>query len=235
MDKFVQLPIVLPPFGDTEIEKYVERLLSTENKDSDGDLNENNSVERIGINEFRTEVTAALDNDSESRTMILKAVREFSTNPRDIKRFINLTKFYRVLREVTIQIHPSRPVPNLDQIGRWTILSLRWPSLVRWLYWSPGGNIIYEMIDKNDTEDKRDMNPTRIRLRRLENMALQSENNQERWEKYVESLTHMKYKSAGNMNSLFDENLRYFFTLEYKKFKECPQDRISNGAGRGIY
>jgi hypothetical protein len=61
----------------------------------------------------------------------LKAAPEFSINPREVKRFMNVFRFqYFILlarRSKRLSVTP------LDQFTRWLVLLLKWPDLIRWL------------------------------------------------------------------------------------------------------
>ena len=70
------------------------------------------------------------DQEQPIRELIIKSTQQYSNNPRDVKRFVNLFRFYYFLRAAREARNES--VPSLDQMCRWIILSLRWPEVVRW-------------------------------------------------------------------------------------------------------
>jgi len=71
------------------------------------------------------------DRDDGIRNLILTGGRQFSNNPREMKRFVNVFRFFYFLRAA--REARKEPVPSLQQMSRWIVLSLRWPELVRWL------------------------------------------------------------------------------------------------------
>ena len=76
----------------------------------------------------------ALSDSDEVHEQFRQFIQDFSNNPRDIKRFYNVLRFYRFLRETMQEYDPSSErQPSLNQLRRWIILSLNWPGFVRWL------------------------------------------------------------------------------------------------------
>jgi KAP family P-loop domain len=188
MDKFVQLPIMLPPFGETAIKKYV------------------NSIVAPTHTEIMKE-TAGSDNNflakySYTPEELSNAAYEFSNNPRDIKRFVNSLRFYPFLLQRFEQDCCNQDLPDKDQIKRWTMLSLRWPSVVRWLYWNPGGTLLYELNSTKETD------PVRARLKLLEREAHDS-NELLEWQNAIKKLMCIDNSTNPNMSSIADENLNY--------------------------
>jgi hypothetical protein len=64
-----------------------------------------------------------------------------AANPREIKRLLNMVRFYLFLRaerlseaKMTGDVDAAG-VPELDHYRRWILLSLRWPDMMRWLQW----------------------------------------------------------------------------------------------------
>ena len=69
--------------------------------------------------------------EDQIRNLIVTGGRKFSNNPRDVKRFVDVFRFFcfrRVAREAR-----KEPAPSLDQRSRWIVLPRRWPEVVRWL------------------------------------------------------------------------------------------------------
>ena len=56
-----------------------------------------------------------------------------SDNPRTIKRAVNLYRFHRFTAFARQASTLPLDVANPEQIGRWVVVIIRWPLLVRWL------------------------------------------------------------------------------------------------------
>lgn len=175
MDKFVQLPIVLPPPTSEDLERYKASLFV---RGSDGDLGDQYKIliQQLGstdinsenfestfdswsiaanlsdaavavarvrareesvIKTIREKSKQTLDKDAEFKKLVDSGQRHFSGNPRELKRFVNLLRFWYSLRFGLIE--QGREVPGLDTLVRWTVFSLRWPQVVRWLRRGSGG------------------------------------------------------------------------------------------------
>jgi len=177
MDKFIQLPIAIPPAIEENLKKYAASLLSEYNtrdttiskpptKDSDepldsdtviGDNKSENKdqgkaddVSRQKIAEVSQKMDEISDKDKVSSEQISKAISYFSNNPREIKRFVNALRFQRFL----MTNMTNKGSPSLDQVRRWIILSLKWPQVVRWLYWSANGRNDSGKNNKDNTRER---------------------------------------------------------------------------------
>jgi hypothetical protein len=220
MDKFVQLPIMLPPFGEAAIKKYVKSVLGMTKVKDDTNTDKVRDKQQLVISSNNI-----FEKCSYTKDWIVDAAYDFSNNPRDIKRFVNSLRFYRFLLGQFQKNHCNQPLPDMDKIKRWTFLSLRWPTLVRWLYWSPGGTLLYELKSTGETD------PLRARLKLLEKITCESSQLRD-WETEIKKLMHIRDDSNENVSSLIDENLKLFFESE----NELPEnERLSSSAGRGIY
>ena len=60
-----------------------------------------------------------------------EAAQYFRYNPRELKRFVNAFRFEFFLWSA--RRAQELDAPTLQQLVRWTVLSMRWPELVRWL------------------------------------------------------------------------------------------------------
>lgn len=166
MDKFVQLPFIVPPPTPSDRSKYAESLL-TQSRSSSIDMRVRTQAARAietkmpskspdeiarevadksnlspkqqeelkeevqVIEQMDQNIKSFSDDEERIKTLILDATKTFSINPRDVKRFVNVFRFYyflRAAREVR-----SEAVPSLPQLTRWMTLSLKWPGIVRWL------------------------------------------------------------------------------------------------------
>jgi hypothetical protein len=91
-------------------------------------------------------------------------------------------------------------------------LSMKWPQVVRWLYWNP-----------NDTDVK-------LGLEKLEKSA-EAANGFADWKKIIRSMLQLDEKDTA-VTWADDEGLMNFFKLEVTTYKEAP---LSAGAGKGLY
>lgn len=168
MDKFVQLPFIMPPPSSQELANYVDSLLSENGSQTDpgsdaldraaslveqqtgSSITPDQVVQQVAnqrslatgekealkkdvkiIQEMNHNIRLFTDREEGMRTLISKCAREYFNNPRDIKRYVNLFRFYyflRAAREVK-----GEPVVSIDQLSRWLVFSLRWPEVDRWL------------------------------------------------------------------------------------------------------
>jgi hypothetical protein len=275
MDKFVQLPIIIPPVSDmtnylgslysvnihqeegtegykqpsTQLSKkrivlssLLKRLFKTttdresardevvstnrptaksSDKEEDKLLGLEGDQQRF-VRDMTDRIRRSTDKDREFLEQIEKATSDFSNNPRDIKRFVNVLRFQRFVWYGIKELRPGKEPCSFDQLRRWIILSMKWPALVRWLYWSQEG--------LNDEEDAgRRRNTTQERLEILENLGASS-TDQNDWQKNVERALNAKSDSVVWVG---DDELRRFFKHE-GELKE-KSERLSAAAGKGIY
>jgi hypothetical protein len=274
MDKFVQLPVLIPPAKKTFVDNYVEKLLLVENtKPIDLVQTENPSdstkvakpidpqyqtvsydVSKISptvlfyVKKFfllkhnfrRTRITKiettktmdtkstakdietgesndtpnnGSDGDKEFRHGIMKAIPEFSENPRDIKRFINLLRFHRYLNESMGNIAKQDSSieyreASSQQLRDWIVLYLKWPEVIRWLYWNA------------------DANATRERLECLEEIVKTNSRDLTQCAKVAEMKLNLSSKDSPWIS---DTKLWEFLS------KRKEHMRISNAMGRTVY
>jgi hypothetical protein len=168
MDKFVQLPFVIPLPGDVELTRYVESLLSQGPQPGSLDMDARDLAARVVergqddpskservveevaskkpltgrqrgalkkeveiLQDMSRDIKNFSDRQDQIRNLIVTVGRQFSNNPRDVKRFVNVFRFFYFLRAA--REARKEPVPSLEQMSRWIVLSLRWPEVVRWL------------------------------------------------------------------------------------------------------
>jgi hypothetical protein len=114
------------------------------------------------LDEINKKINAISDMDEVFLEKVKKNASKFSNNPREIKRYMNLLRFQRFLLDTLVkEEHGIR----FDQPSRWILLSLKWPQVIRWLYWSS---------NQGDLEEK---------LKKLEEYASESQRNAEIWKK----------------------------------------------------
>lgn len=169
MDKFVQLPFIVPPPTRAELKKYADSLLSEDSGEpAEIDIETRNKVtqviENAGVNvntpqqvvqevakekslssqqqqvlkeevvviqHMDRNIRAFSDEEKKIRDLLTVSAADFSANPRDIKRFVNVFRFYYFLRAA--RDARKDPVPSLTQLSRWILFSLKWPEAVRYL------------------------------------------------------------------------------------------------------
>jgi len=276
MDKFVQLPVIIPPSLPNAMNNYVKSLLigdksekanlEKEKEDKTNDRKhrrpsiispwftkilrrkkkwievqidtekEKNSViqqnkldnyeesEKSVIKKTGSMINRFSDKDEEVRRQIIKAAILFTNNPREIKRFVNVLRYERFLREGILATNIREP-PELDQLTRWIYLLLKWPSLVRWLYWSP---------DEIGNGGQQQRNTTCERLKLLEDLDQICQTSKKDWLVELKAILQLKNdKEADKIHWITDENLRAFFKAEGNIADQ--QKRLSASAGRGVY
>jgi hypothetical protein len=167
MDKFVQLPFVMPRLQSDQREDYLRGLFSTlPSGDPQAVLAEAARLEgqvdglAMSVDELAEAVgdlaprlaavapdraralaekvvtagaRAFSDEDPEVVDALADQMRYLSDNPRTIKRAVNLYRFNRFTafaRQVSTQ---PLDIATPAQIGRWTVVIVRWPQFVRWL------------------------------------------------------------------------------------------------------
>ena len=144
------------------------------------------------------------------KTLLSTSAADFSTNPRDIKRFVNVFRFYYFLRAA--REARRDPVPSLSQLSRWILFSLKWPEAVRYLCRTqlPSDVVRHPQFEA------------------LEKVAKESRNHEE-WRKRAAEALEMKPEE----NSWFctPEIMRFF-----RSESERPeQDRLSASYGMGLW
>ncbi|TCK36875.1 KAP-like P-loop domain-containing protein [Paraburkholderia sp. BL8N3] len=134
MDKFVQLPFVIPPLDALRYKAFMMQLLgNTESKTPGADGAAGSSAEP-GIEDFNQEAArlGALRSDTpEFVNLTVEAASIFGGNPRELKRFINLLRFNYFLW--FSRDRRGLAVPPKRALGLWTALSVKWPEHARWL------------------------------------------------------------------------------------------------------
>ncbi len=153
--------------------------------------------------------------------MLNEAAKEYSNNPRDIKRLLNVVRFQYFISR--FRIANDMGIPDPDIMGRWVALSLRWPAFVRWLQWSPPR---VEVEVKKGVESQLELLSEIVqnRLKTLENLSREDIPFEE-WRGKVHQKLHL---SEGDVQWDTDPILRAFLGDEKAK-------PLSDGAGLGFY
>lgn len=146
MDKFVQLPFVVPSIGKDKVEHYMDTLVAAETDSVEisveafeapipVDKDEAPTSTAAQNEERRLAIKTRIDQQSRDadglREALNKARIHFSNNPRALKRLANVFRFYMNLRAARQEM--DEDVPTIAQIQNWIILMLRWPDFYRWL------------------------------------------------------------------------------------------------------
>lgn len=273
MDKFVQLPFLIPPAVDAGLRQYTSSLLSThkpagvgltlESTDLAADdfmqpvttrVEADNEMKRLrdlgidrtfGVERVRARLDAQVakavrakvdegikkftDENEEIRVVVAKATAYFRGNPRELKRFVNAFRFNYFLWWA----HRAQGFrgPTLDQLLRWSVLSMKWPEVVRWLRRS-GGNEWRAAAGGGPNGDsaggaQADALPTRLRL--LEEISGAAAD-LPGWQTAAGVGLRLKPDSTSWLN---DDDLLQFL---HEEFNHYPAgERLSDGAGKGLW
>jgi len=246
MDKFVQLPFIMPPPTPSEMANYAESLLVT--KEMKGKLTlqarqkvatsveedqTGKSIEAIveevnqalqldpaqkseltndaaTIAKMNKDIKEFTDNDNGIGQIIKNGIKNFSRNPREAKRFVNSFRFYYFLRSALLARRAQ--APSVEQLSRWIVLSLRWPTIVRWL---------------RTTEP----NPERSKTNGLAELSKLVEKSKDgaTWAEGAANLIGLDKKDRAWVS---DEQLFDFFKNEH----ELPEtEQLSSSIGRGLW
>lgn len=164
------------------------------------------------------------DQNEEIRQQILRAVHEFSSsNPREVKRFLNVFRFYYFLRAARISRHLS--VPSLEQLTDWIILSLKWPQVTRWLHSSPACERGKLLTNITVLESQ-----IHLRLKLLEDIGEKCYNDSKKeWTTKLESVDGLKPYSNMLIN---DKGLENFFRHQGSMEQLY---RLSSAVGTGFF
>jgi hypothetical protein len=68
------------------------------------------------------------DDDPKVRELLRRHAVDLSRNPREIKRFVNVFRFYSLI-QIRRELR-GLPAPRYDQIGKLAVLAVRWPQLL---------------------------------------------------------------------------------------------------------
>lgn len=247
MDKFVQLPFTLPPSETNEFTAYVDWLvgagssapaIATVGSEATPKSRMRPAVDDTmesadrGILDARSHDTSikraselkTIATFSESRNVgaIIRRIAQFSVgNPREMKRMVNLARFYLTLRAVRSAKEPAWRPPDADQYARWIALTLRWPDMLRWLQWG---------TDEARWSSEELGLPLMVRrLRALEAHAERAETPTV-WRERLK--TGLSLPSDSESNWSRDAKLFEFFIDEIS----CPPgERLSDAAARGFW
>lgn len=258
MDKFVQLPFVIPQADRNQLDNYVKSLLSEYKKKEQIDeqvnaaasevlpkledlnqiekvsqeltqkynLNENQQrylaqklTQNVSFNIMDRGIASFSDQNSDIRDLVLKTAPEFSRNPRDLKRFLNMFRFLFFLKWA--REGRGKTSPSLEQLRRWIMFSMKWPEVERWLRYSYNRGEGWILEEKTVST-----NVTRLRL--LEDIGAKSKNMEE-WLSETKDMLQLTVEKAA---WVADDDLRKFFQNE-GSFEE--KDRLSAASEMGFW
>jgi hypothetical protein len=259
MDKFVQLPFVIPTAQPDALTRYRAALLSAPPSKQEGTLqdvdltilaaeaagrmvtpadldremerlSERYSLDRDQTTALRAEsqkryVTSTVDagvatfgDESETiRKLVDAAADTFSENPRELKRFVNTFRFQYFLWWAIRSVGGGKEI-TLDQLQRWTVLSMRWPDVVRWTRRGTGRQLA----------SGADGVISKSRLQLLEEYGRQA-TDQAAWERLCIEAFRLDPKRVPWVQ---DESLRRFFRAEPNEPDNRP---LSAAAGKGLW
>ena len=262
MDKFVQLPFLIPPTEKGNLTRYTTSLFSNnlgQTPDAHVDklaleaaahivthaavenetekLREEHHLNEAQVARMKDQLEARVvqrkldegiekfnDQNPEIKRVIAAATSYFRGNPRELKRFINAFRFQYFLWWA--QRAQGLDVPTLDQLRRWTVLSMKWPEVVRWLRRS-GGSEWRASAEANLKDDEEAKLPTRFKL--LEEISSEA-TDLESWHKRAATDLRIKPETTLWLN---DDDLLQFFYEECAKYP--AGERLSDGLGRGLW
>lgn len=155
------------------------------------------------------------DSEPVVQEMLREAAHQFSNNPRDIKRLLNVVRFEFLISRS--RVADGKPIPDPSTMGKWIALSLKWPAFVRWLQWSAQG-VTDELTESPDH------NTVRYRLKTIERLA-KEESDFENWQlKLYDELGLSEEDVTWDQ----DPSLHEFF-------KTLDNQVLSQSAGLGLY
>jgi hypothetical protein len=264
MDKFVQLPFLIPPAPETDLGRYTKSLLSLERRDLDGSkvttvaseaaeridsidivthevqqlqrqhrLSDREAAQlsqqleaRIARRKLDEDIERFTDENPEVQNVLQAAASYFfdQGNPRELKRFVNTFRFHYFLWSV--RNSRGLEVPTLDQLLRWTILTMRWPEVVRWLRRGGGSELQPTSVEQTRGSTL----PTlTTRLRLIEEIS-GSATDLVAWQEQAKKVLRLVPSDAPWLN---DDDLLLFFHKEYTQQPEGT--RLSDGIGKGLW
>ena len=285
MDKFVQLPFVIPPIGQEAVRDYAAHLAAKE------DLAANQALERAAKLDPRaaelsiadmsvsdrpitepvdTETLAqqlaekhaillpdgpslaqeilerqqrlrVIDNQAKQMSqdsgeivaLLDQAHKNFSNNPRELKRLVNVYRFYMNLR--VARESRGEAVPTVPQMRNWVMLALAWPEVMRWLR--------RRHSEWESEEDRKSAAETGRQLRALERKSEESVEYQrdtsgethtrapplDDWTDRLEKLSGLSRRTTPWLS---DERLFQFFK---RIAADGPDASLAAGAGKGFW
>jgi hypothetical protein len=190
---------------------------------------------------IRQGVKGFSDDNPVVRRLVDEAVPYFRGNPRELKRFVTAFRFQYFL--MYARRAQELDAPNAQQVLRWTILTVKWPDMARWL--RRGGEGGWNSADGEPpaptTSDAPGVNlrqpgqraaapkAAATRLSVLEAIAAEA-TSRESWHKLALERLGLEPKDAAWLN---DHELYRFYRESTARLGE--DGRLSDGAGKGLW
>jgi hypothetical protein len=161
------------------------------------------------------------DKDPDIQRRIAEAAPYFGRNPRELKRFVNAFRLHHFLwyaaREQGVQ------VPTKDQLWRWTVLSMKWPEVVRWLR-RGGGSDLWT----SNVASEHDTLALTTRLKLIEVVSGEAADLAS-WQQGTHKTLRLTPDAAPWLN---DDELFQFF---HREDAQPEGQRLSDGVGKGLW
>ena len=261
MDKFVQLPFLIPPPEQSDVNRYTTALFSSDRisaadpvitrfaRESEKNvssisaidtevrrLQEQHTLSEAQVARLQEQLAAQIirrtldegietftDRNPKIRDAITAGATYFGGNPRELKRFINSFRFEYFLWWA--RRAQGMSAPELDQLVRWTVLSMKWPEVVRWMRRSRRNEL-------TSTKEELYSQPSKpailIRLSMLEDVSGEA-NDFVSWQAAAKTKLRLDPEST---SWLRDDDVFGFFSEEFRRQKGT---RLSDAAGKGLW
>lgn len=173
LDKFIQMPIILPILSPDKKEQLLRDLFEREKapptdarrsgitqEDTEAvteylkDKKSEDSQQKLKARmkekpEIKKEfIKQSIKEIKEDSPVIIEQLKKFApylgTSPRSIKRFANMFRYYNIYQELRSFEGHTYAKPNA--LAKWLVLSLRYPQLVRFLQWEREDKLINSKV-----------------------------------------------------------------------------------------
>jgi hypothetical protein len=208
-----------------EVDPMVDRLSARHQlgPEAAGVLREH--LQRVAVQNTVDQGIRRFKDDPEVLALVRAASAYFPGNPRELKRFSNSFRFQYFLWWA--RRAQGLKVPSLAQMQRWTVLSMRWPEVVRWARRSGGT----EWRGPRDVPEELETLPEPIphRLKLLEDICGGAKDIA-RWQEMAAEKLRLDPKSTPWLQ---DDDLLEF--LHDEVHDHAVDARLSAGLGSGLW
>jgi hypothetical protein len=159
---------------------------------------------------------------------LISITKRFLSTPREFKHFANSLRFYYIME--SIRISQCLPTPSLDQLGYFTLLSIKWPESIRWLRLTTISEKYTEQgygIERNHHEISSNSSLSNLLI--LEKIGEMCVNAKKQWQDEVKFILELEPHTNIWMN---DEHFAGFFKLQGSLPKE---NRLSSATAKGLF
>ena len=162
-----------------------------------------------------------------------QAHQNFSNNPRELKRLVNVYRFYMNLR--VARESRGEAVPMVPQMRNWVMLALAWPEVMRWLR---RGHSEWESEEDRKLAAETGRQLKALQRKAEESVEYQSDSSGEvhiraptldDWTERLEKLSGLSRKTTPWLS---DERLFQFFK---RIAADGPDASLAAGAGKGFW